>query len=363
MPVLVLLLVVVTGLAVALAGGLGNDGPARLVAASVRRLPAGRQDWGQAMVAELTQVQGAPARWRFAAGVLRVALFPPVVRRGRVILAATAALMVTATGTATAAVVMPSLSVFAATLGLLLGGYATVLVARSPRGRPSLLQAGVATVGVLGVGGAIAAVVRIAVTHPAAAGDGTHLFSIVFAFALAGYLVSALTRPRLGQHTGTVLWAALLGAVASAGAWIALTATTTIQADGVVGLLSPIGTAATLLVAVGVAASTGSWAAGARAGCLTMVLSTPIRFATDLTSLLQVHHYVLTNPYDLAAYQRSGLPDVASYLLSDALGGEIIAGLVLVPLILLGLTLLGAAVGTSLHRRAPGDHVGAPSSR
>ena len=51
-----------------------RDLPARLVAAVVRWMPAQRREWGSAMAAELAHVEGTAARWRFAAGCIRVAL-------------------------------------------------------------------------------------------------------------------------------------------------------------------------------------------------------------------------------------------------------------------------------------------------
>jgi hypothetical protein len=39
--------------------------------------PAHRRPWGQALVAELVAIPGRGHRWRFAAAVLRIALFPP----------------------------------------------------------------------------------------------------------------------------------------------------------------------------------------------------------------------------------------------------------------------------------------------
>lgn len=53
------------------------DGPGRLLAAAVRWMPEERRDWGAAMLAELAQLQHPSARWRFALGCARVALFPP----------------------------------------------------------------------------------------------------------------------------------------------------------------------------------------------------------------------------------------------------------------------------------------------
>ena len=53
------------------------DGPAWLLAAATATLPADRRDWAAAMAAELAQVRDPAARWRFAAGCARAAVFPP----------------------------------------------------------------------------------------------------------------------------------------------------------------------------------------------------------------------------------------------------------------------------------------------
>jgi hypothetical protein len=72
-----------------------------------------------------------------------------------------------------------------------------------------------------------------------------------------------------------------------------------------------------------------------------------MRFALDLTAILQVHHYALTS-YDVAAYAHSGYPSVASYVLSDEVAGGIF-GLVLYPVPLLVIGFLGAAAGAGLR--------------
>jgi hypothetical protein len=45
-----------------------GDRPERLIALAAEGLPPGRQDWGRAMAAELHQVRGNRARWRFSLG-------------------------------------------------------------------------------------------------------------------------------------------------------------------------------------------------------------------------------------------------------------------------------------------------------
>jgi hypothetical protein len=196
-------------------------------------------------------------------------------------------------------------------------------------------------------------VARIAAAHPAATTDDTHVFSILFALILAGYLALGLTPPRLGDHPDTVLWWALAATLASAAGWAVAVLATPAATVGVIGYLSPAGVAAALAASAGASAVTRSRAAGARAGLLAVVLGAPVHFTVALTAILHVRHYTLTTPYDLAAYPHSGYPDVASYLLSDALGGNII-GLVLYPIPLLALALLGATAGTGLRRLATG---------
>jgi hypothetical protein len=120
------------------------DGPAWLLAAAVRALPGERRDWGAAMIAELAQVQGAGARWWFAAGCARVALFPP----------------------------------------------------RAPRRR--LGQAGplATAAGLTGVAGCIALLAHLLVNHPSAAAAMDLGTAMVFAAVMAGGLWLTLSPPR-----------------------------------------------------------------------------------------------------------------------------------------------------------------------
>jgi hypothetical protein len=50
-----------------------RDRSARLLAAAVRVMPAGRRDWGRAMQAELAAIAEPPQRWSFAWGCVRAA--------------------------------------------------------------------------------------------------------------------------------------------------------------------------------------------------------------------------------------------------------------------------------------------------
>jgi hypothetical protein len=109
------------------------DGPGWLLAAAAATLPADRREWGAAMAAELAQVPDSAARWRFAAGCAHAAIVPPRGNRAAVGVAgalAVAALVATALATGAA---LPAGQVFAPTFVGLLGGLATLAVARSRR--------------------------------------------------------------------------------------------------------------------------------------------------------------------------------------------------------------------------------------
>lgn len=335
MLVVLFLAIVAVGLLIGRrARGGGPDLPSRIVASAANWLPADGRGWGGALVAELTAVRGRGHRWLFAAGVLRVALFPPATRPGLVGATAAVSALVTAAATVTAMVAVPTLSVFVAVLGLLVTGGATAVACRW-RGFPvapaALAAGGVAIVGLLGVVGAL---VSVAAAHPAATQDSTHAYSIVLAAVLCGYLLGGLAvAPRPGQ------WAALVGAVASV-----VVSAVVLPFGAVSGLVPPVMALATLVTAVVVAGRTRSRVSGARAGLLVAVFGAPIQFAVAVIAQ-ERGSLVLTNPYDVAAYPHSGFPDVASYLLSDALGGNIVL-LTVTPLFMWAIAAVGAAVAT-----------------
>lgn len=113
--------------------------------------------------------------------------------------------------------------------------------------------------------------------------------------------------------------------------------------DGAVeALVGPITAAATVVTAAVVGLIAGSRTAAARAGLLTALISAPIHAATTIIAVQYAHPAILTNPYDIAAYPRSGYPDIASYLLSDTVAGTIVT-LVATPLVAYLLAVAAAA--------------------
>jgi hypothetical protein len=325
------------------------DGPARVVNWAADRLPPHLHGWGQAMVAELAQIESNGPRWRFALGVLRVALVPPVRHRGRVLIVAVGGLVAAAGATTFAAIAVPTLAVFIGALSISLFGYATVAASRSDRPGRSRVVVGLVAIGA--IAGAVAAVTGIARAYPDATVDGTHVFSVAFAVILTVYLALTLAQAGPGKHTTTILRWALGGALVSGVIWTVVAFVQPLTGVGVLGLVSPVGAAATLAVSLGASTFARSRTAGIRAGVLCAMLGALVLFTVNLTSLLHVREFTLTDPYDIAAFPQSGAPDVATYLLSDAIGGEIISGLVLYPAVLFAVALIGAAAGAGVAGR------------
>jgi hypothetical protein len=127
------------------------DGPAWLLATAAATLPPDRRDWGAAMAAELAQVQDRAARWRFAAGCARAALLPPGGNRAAVGIAGALAVAAMVAAALLTGAALPAGRAFALTFVGLLGGLATLTVARRGRaGRagPGPAVAGLALAGI-----------------------------------------------------------------------------------------------------------------------------------------------------------------------------------------------------------------------
>jgi hypothetical protein len=262
----------------------GLDGPARLLAAATATLPADRRHWGAAMTAELAQVQDPRARWRFAAGCARAALFPPGGNRAAV--GATGALAVAAlaaTVLATGAA-LPAGRVFALTFIGLLGGLATLGAARSRRVRPAGPGPAIAGLALAGVVACLAFTIYYLAEHPTYYNDGLTvslppLTAVALAVTLAGCLGLALRPPRwlLADRPGR--WLGIAMAIVLVGG--SLLVTLAFQ----LGLMGYLLVAALLVVLPGsaVAAAVGrSFRSGLWACAWAVVLATPLLIATWL---------------------------------------------------------------------------------
>ena len=183
------------------------DPPGRLLAAAVATLPNDRGEWGLAMHAELAEVHGRPARWRFALSSARAALRLPSLGSWPVLAltSGVAAVAVVAAGLAVGAAV-PGLAAFAVGFVGLVGAMGVLAVARLRRLRllvplPALLVIG-------GVASAIIMTVIFLHRDPAAARYLPPADAVFLAAVLAGCLWIAVAAPRspggnqLAPHLG-----------------------------------------------------------------------------------------------------------------------------------------------------------------
>ena len=274
----------------AVRGETTGDPASRALALAIRGLPADRAGWGNAMLAELGEVHGARARWRFSLGCIR----------------ATTALRVRATvfagdrgGDGVRAVVLGS--VLAA---LVLAGYGLV-------------------------------------HYPGLRTGGGFWASVAFLLALlSGYAVCALSLSR-----GTTLQAStarrngLVGGLAVGAAWLAiLTPTSLLKAWVFVPLLVALLGPASVAVMTGLtsrdarAARAAALWSGLVGGLLVFVIWVTATYVRD------------GRPYDrqlVRDFHQSHAHDLATYAVSDNLGAAL-GLLLIIPLVALALGSLGA---------------------
>jgi hypothetical protein len=295
------------------------------------------------MAAELLAVDGRARRWRFAIDAVGVALVPAGYRL-RPLLVAGVTLAAAVIAAVAADQLVPELRVLAGVLGGLLTIVLGFIALRWTRPGPATLVT--AALVVAGVTATIVTVVAVTVAHPAAASDPSHAFAILYAVVLCGYVALAGATPRA---TSSAFWWGLGGAVASSVVWLALLPSHA-TIDGLGLYLWPVGGAGALLASVGAAMSGRDLLAGAWAALRAAIISGPVFFTADTIRVLTLRQYVLTSPYDIAEYPHSGYPDVASFVLSDALAGGVISVLVMFPLVLTAVGVFGGGIGSGLRR-------------
>ncbi|WP_157437104.1 hypothetical protein [Actinoplanes subtropicus] len=199
----------------------GRDGPARLLGAAVRVLPAGRRDWGRAMQAELAAIEDPADRRGFAWGCLRAAAVEFHLLRGA--LHVLAVLAVAGTLVAWAATVNePPLAWMLSTVVSLL---AVVCWAARKAGMLGPTDDGVAAWLLRGGGYLIAvavAAVALAHSHPAtleAADAGSAVLGL--STIGAGFLVGVVSvAGRRSAATARVLITGVGSALAATAGWL-----------------------------------------------------------------------------------------------------------------------------------------------
>lgn len=340
----------------------GHDRARSLLTLAVRRLPPDRRDWGQAMLAELDQVQGRTARWRFTLGCVRVALAPPRAQPppGLVV---RAAIVVGAAGVGLGIyLVSPALHLFAMLLAVLLAGCAWMALLVSGTAVAALAGPGRILRAVLltGVAGSVGVVLYGVVRYPGAVGDPRDpvliLLSVILAATLTGYTWMALVPPRATtSHLVVVRRYGLVGGLAVGG----LPVVGSVAAE--FGYGKPVAGWSWLAVAVAAVAgalagrSSGDARAGLQAGLWTGLVGALILFVVGMSATYAAAaagRLIPTDAYTIRAFQHSGLPDLTTYMVGDNLGGSIIL-LLWIPVLSVTVGALGGALGASRPRRTP----------
>jgi len=197
------------------------DPPGRVLAVAVAALPEDRREWGSAMTAELAEVRGRSARWRFALSSARATLLLPPAGGWPVLAFVAGAVVVSAVAVGPAVgTVVPGLKVFAVSFIAVVGAMVVLSVARSRRPRLTALAPAILVAG--SVAASIAVTVVFLRREPSAAQYLSAAAWVYLAAVLAGCLwVAVAPARRLGAHR----LAPHLGAAAAiaGAAWFLLT--------------------------------------------------------------------------------------------------------------------------------------------
>ena len=366
------------------------DGPGWLLAVAVAALPAGRRGWGQAMAAELAQVPDRRGRWRFAVGCARTAVLVPGGRRGAVAVAGVLAVGALAVVAVATGAVLPAGRVFGLVFVGLLGGLATLAVARSPgtggtggaeggggaaagpagagRGGPGVVVSGLSLIGVLAC---LTATSYYLAEHPFHVQLGSSgvalslppLTAVVLAVVLAGGVWLALRPPRwLVPDRHGRRFAIAMAAVLGAGFLLASRQELrSAELDtGVMGYLFAALPVVLLAGSVAAAAAGRSFRAGLWACAWAVVLALPVLVAAWLTEALRWHR----QRGQLLLDGEGGL-GLGADLVGANLGDAIWWTLVALVLWALPPGVVGAAAGSwrARRRRAREHHVNLGSGR
>jgi hypothetical protein len=274
------------------------DPPGRLLAAAVATLPDHRREWGMAMNAELAEVQGRSARWRFALSSARAALRPPPLGGWPVLALVTGVVAAAAAAAPAVEAALPGLGVFAVSFVGLVGAMVVLALARSRRLRVPVPAATLLVTG--GVAAAITMTVIFLLRDPAAARYLPPANAVFLAAVLAGCLWIAVAAPRslssnrLAPHLGVA--AAVVLVVGQLLLIRAASYEPRIESQGqqLVDLLAALwfwfGPAAVFFVPALAAGSAGrSFRSGLQAGIWAGIAALPLTYALWLHEALRLY--------------------------------------------------------------------------
>lgn len=333
-----------------------RDLAARMVAGAAVRLPSERAEWGRAMAIELGEIPAGRYRWRFALGATRVALFPP----GRLPLPTMVAgggLVVTLFATAAVRWALPEMQVFVAVMGLLLSSYAALRLVRRIRRRRAVLpvDGGWAYVAArtalfVGIVATVTTVAVVVATHPGLAADHPYLMSVILAVALLGQVARASSPLTAAEDVVALRWGSAAALVCGAVWFIpvlnaGVPSNAISDATGPAGYSWPIAFGVISVASILAARRSQSMRAGIQVGMWAGVMGSLLLFAVGMLVTLSTRDYTLTTALDRAGYQSSGAPSIATYVIGEVLGDQIVM-LLLFPVAAVFFGFLGGLAAT-----------------
>jgi hypothetical protein len=334
------------------AGPPGADLAHRLLAAAAAWLPAGRGDWGRAMLAELDQVRGRPARWAFALGAARACLMAPravrpawhaiVVAGGAAAAGGAIHALAPGAGVIAAAVIpgLPALCVLA-------------ILARRPAGHVSGAGRVIQVIAVAAIAACAVLALRQDVLYPPpAAGRGGWEISLLFAVGLTGYMWLALCQPPAlaARRPGCIFGLAASLIVAAA-----------------VLLFGQLGVPGTALGAALLAVALATCLAARHAGLLrnliaaalwqAVLLTGPALFIVQVTATSAAIRLDARDPQTIAEAHSQGAASVLAWAGQDNLGGAVFI-MTYICLVSLVVGITSARLQQQAARRPPAHPVG-----
>jgi len=340
------------------AGDPGPNGPPdgdrarRLLATATAWTAAGRGDWGRAMLAELDQVTGRPARWRFALGAARAALVPPRSKRLPWLAAIALAAGAGAAGTAIQ-VLAPAAGILAAALlpGLpAICAWAALATTRQARRCGGAARV-VRVIAVAGIAACPVVALQALTRYPnGAAGpytSGQSVLDVMLAVDLAAslWLVLRLRAPLSAGRRSSLF--GLAAALAMTGGFLLS------QLLGVPGGVTWAAALAVLLAAAVLAAwHDGDPVSGVGAGLWAVLMAGPAWFIVNLTATSRAMSLDARDPATIAFAHSHGATDVLAWVVDNDLGGAIVI-LTVVVAVAAVLIVFGALVARDIQRNPP----------
>jgi hypothetical protein len=309
------------------------DVPSHLLTAAVASLPSDRRDWGAAMLAELSHVEGQAARWRFALGCVKAALFPPRSTRTPLVVIVLAFVITSSAAYQLVGRALPSMQLFAAAFVAFVGVIAVQTAARSQTLRPAQSKPFVTWAATLGVIASIIATGYFLVKNPSVEEFFTPIASVALAALLAGCVWMTLLTPTL-PTVRTGRWLGLCAALALAVGFV-VCARLSIHTMGGPIIWKLFAPGVILFVLSAVAARIGgSFRAGAEAAIWGALVGTLLIYALSFPETM--HRFAIDGR--TLDDGESGLP-IGANLLSS------IWGLVQIPIFGFPFGVFGAALG------------------